>query len=165
MDNNVHLGDGVLDEAKEDFNNKTKELVKIAMDVVFDSIGDKVKDFPEIIKQLRNNPANEKKVADLWSERLAEEGFVPSSYNGLSNGLLISNFHQEGYLDGLYVGYVLAMMSLVDNNVPKELIIAVRDYVRPNLVGHHYDNRDKFISQYKDEKYSWIDVSKEGEND
>ena len=41
--------------------------------------------------------------------------------------------HQTGYLDGLYVGYILAMMSLVDNEAPKDLILSVRDDIRPNL--------------------------------
>lgn len=67
---------------------------------------------------------------------------------------LIANFCQEGYLDGLYAGYVLAMMSLVDNDVGEELIHLVRDAIRPNLVGHHYNNRDEFYKLYNDEKYS-----------
>ena len=76
---------------------------------------------------------------------------MPKGYNGLTDNLLISSFHQEGYLDGLYVEYVLAMMALVDNDVPKDIILAVRDYIRPNFVGHHYDYRDELISRYKDE--------------
>ena len=86
---------------------------------------------------------------------------MPKGYNNLQDNLLISNFHQEGYLDGLYAGYVLAMMALADNDAPKDIILAARDYIRPYLIGHHYDDRDEFISQYKDEKYSWIDKTRE----
>jgi hypothetical protein len=161
MDNNVNFGDGVLDGAKADINNRAKGLVKIAIDAVFDYLEGKVKDLPEIIKQLRNSPETEQKIADLWSEHLSEEGLVPKGYNGLPDNLLISDFHQEGYLDGLYAGYVLAMMALADNDAPKDIILAVRDYIRLNLIGHNYDDRDEFIGQYKDEKYSWIDRTRE----
>ena len=157
MDNNVNVGDGVLDEAKTNVNNRAKGLVKIAIDAVFDYLECRVKDLPKIIEQLRNSPETEQKIATLWSEHLFEEGLVPKGYNGLPDNLLISNFHQVGYLDGLYAGYVLAMMALADNDAPKDIILAARDYIRPNLLGHHYDDRDEFFGQYKDEKYSWID--------
>ena len=161
MNINVDFGDGVLDEAKAGVNNRTKKLVKIVIDAVFDCIEDKVKDLPETIRQLRNSPEPNQKIAVLWSEQLYKEGIASKGYNGLTEKDLISNFHQEGYLDGLYVGYVLAMMALTDNGVPKDIILAARDYIRPKLISNHYDDSDEFISQYKDEKYSWIDKSKE----
>jgi len=161
MDNNVHFGDGVLDEAKVDVNSRTKGLVKIAIDAVFDLLEDKVKNLPETIKRLRNSPEAEREIAAKWSEHLFEEGLVPRGYNGLSDNLLISNFHQEGYLAGLYAGYVLAMMSLADNDAPKDVILSARDYIRPDLIGHHYDDRDEFNDRYKDEKYNWIDKARE----
>ncbi len=161
MDNHVNFGDGVLGEAKADVNNRTKELVKIAIDAVFDYLEGKVKALPEIFEQLRNSPETEQKIAALWSEHLFEDGLVPKGYNGLPDDLLISNFHQEGYLDGLYAGYILAMMALADSGASKDIILAARDYIRPNLIGHHYDDRDEFIGQYKDEKYSWIDKTGE----
>lgn len=71
--------------------------------------------------------------------------------------LLIDNMHQTGYLDGIYTGYILAMMSLVDNEAPKNLILSVRDDIRPNLIGHHYNDRGEFYKRYKSEKYGWID--------
>lgn len=157
MDNNKHFGDGVLDEAKADVNNRTRGLVKIAIDTVFDYLEGKVKDIPETIERLRNSPETEQRIAALWSEHLFEEGLVPKGYSGLADNLLISNFHQEGYLDGLYAGYILAMMALTDNDVPKDIILAARDYIRPNLIGRHYDEKDEIIDQYKNEKYRWID--------
>lgn len=160
MTSNVNLGDGVLNEAKANINNRTSGLVEIAINAVFDYLEGKVKDLPKTIKQLRNSPETEQKVAALWSEQLFEKGLVPKGYNGLPDNLLIANLHQDGYLDGLYVGYVLAMMALVDNGAPKDLILTARDYIRPNFHGHHYDDRNEFIDQYKDEKYSWIDKSR-----
>lgn len=74
--------------------------------------------------------------------------------------LLIHNFHQEGYITGLHVGYMLAMMALVDNNADENLILSVRDSMRPNLLGHRYDKCDEFSSLYKDEKYRWIESRK-----
>ena len=66
------------------------------------------------------------------------------------------NLRQEGYMEGLYAGYSIAMMALADNDVPKDKIIAVRDTIRPNLYGHAYEDRKEFIDPLKSEKYSWI---------
>jgi hypothetical protein len=161
MNNNVHFGDGVIDEAKADVNSRVSGLIKIVIDATFDHLETKVKELPEKIKQLRNSPEIEQEITALWSEYLFEEGLVSKGYKGLPDDLLISNFHQEGYLDGLYIGYILAMMALTDNDIPKNAILSVRDYIRPNLIGHHYDDRDEFIKRYKDEKYSWIDRARE----
>lgn len=161
MDNNEHLGDGVSNEAKAEFNSRLIRLVKITISKFFDCLDDKAEDLPETIKRLRNSPEIEQKITDLWSEHLFEESFVSKGYNGLPDNLLISNFHQEGYLDGLYVGYILSMMALADNDVSKDIILAARNYIRPNLIGHHYDDRDEFICKYNDEKYSWIDKFRE----
>lgn len=95
----------------------------------------------------------------MWSGQLAESKLVQKAYAGLPDNLLIDNLHQDGYLDGLFVGYVLAMMSLVDNNASKELTIAVRDEMRLNLIGHHYNDRNDFYTLYKCEKYNWVENS------
>lgn len=52
------------------------------------------------------------------------------------------------------------MLALVDSNASEELILTIRDYIRPNLMGHSYESRDNVIDLYKNEKYSWIDKSK-----
>ena len=57
------------------------------------------------------------------------------------------------------------MMALVDNGASKDTILAVRDYIRPNLLGHHFDAREEFISQYKSEKYSWVEKEKADHKD
>lgn len=84
---------------------------------------------------------------------------LPKGYAGLPDNLLIDNLHQDGYLEGIYVGYALAILSLVDNNAPEELILAVRDDIRPNLMGHHYNDREEFFPRYKGEAYSWVERS------
>lgn len=160
MSENVRLGDGVVDEAKAEANNRIKELVKMSVNMFFDYLESQMKDLPDTIKRLRNNPELEQKVETLWSEQLFEEGLIPKGYSGLPDKLLIDNLHQTGYLDGLYVGYALAMMAMVDNNADEDLIFAVRDYIRPNLMGHHFNDRDEFICQYKNEKYSWFEKGK-----
>ena len=160
MSENVRLGDGVVDEAKAEANNRIKELVKMSVNMFFDYLESQMKDLPDTIKRLRNNPELEQKVETLWSEQLFEEGLIPKGYSGLPDELLIENLHQTGYLDGLYVGYALAMMAMVDNNADENLILAVRDYIRPNLMGHHFNDRDEFICQYKNEKYSWFEKGK-----
>ena len=165
MSENVRLGDGVVDEAKTEANNRIKELVKMSVNMFFDYLENQVKDLPDIIKRLRNNPELEQKVEALWSEQLFKEGLVPKGYNGLPDKLLVANLHQDGYLDGIYVGYILAMMAMVDNGVSKDTILAVRDYIRPNLMGHHFDDRNEFISQYKNEKYNWVETEKADHRD
>lgn len=160
MDNNLHSTNGVIDVAKADATARMKKLLTITIDAVFDFLEDKVHDFPETVKQLYHNPELEQKINDLWSEHLLAEGLLPKEYSGLSDNLLISNFHQEGYSDGLYVGYMLAMMALIDNDVPKDIILAIRDYIRPNLIGRFYKDRDEVFSQYKNEHYNWIDKIK-----
>ena len=160
MSENVRLGDGVVDEAKAEANNRIKELVKMSVNMFFDYLESQMKDLPDTIKRLRSNPELEQKVEALWSEQLFEEGLVPKGYSGLPDKLLVANLHQDGYLGGMYVGYILAMMALVDNGASKDTILAVRDYIRPNLMGHHFGDRDEFISQYKNEKYSWVEKEK-----
>lgn len=98
-------------------------------------------------------------LISLWSAQLTEKGVLPKGYAGLPDNLLIDNLHQDGYLEGIYVGYALAIMSLVDNNAPEELILAVRDDIRPNLMGHHYNDREEFFLRYKGEAYSWVERS------
>lgn len=160
MDNDVHFGDGVLDDAKAVVNSEVKELVKTFIHTISDYLKGKVKNLPETIERILNSPETEREIAVLWSEHLFEEGLVPKGYNGLPDNLLISNFHQKGYSDGLYAGYVLAMMALTDNDAPKDIILSARDCIRPNLAGH-YDDKDEFIHRYREEKYSWIDKARE----
>ena len=63
----------------------------------------------------------------------------------------------------MYVGYILALMSLIDNGADEEVILAVRDAVRPNLLDHSYDDRDEFIDKFNDEKYQTILKQKKSE--
>ena len=160
MSENVRLGDGVVDEAKAKANNMLKELVNMSVNMFFDQLESQMKDLPDTLKRLLSNPELEQTVEALWSEQLFEEGLVPKGYSGLPDKLLVTNLHQDGYLGGMYVGYILAMMALVDNGASKDTILAVRDYIRPNLMGHHFDDRDEFIGQYKNEKYSWVEKEK-----
>lgn len=160
MSENVRLGGGIADEAKTEFNNRAGGLVKLAINMVFDYLENHVSNLPDAVRRLRYNKEIEQKVEVLWSEKLYEEGLVPKAYSGLPDKLLIDNLHQTGYLDGLYVGYALAMMAMVDNNADEDLILAVHDYIRPNLMGHHFNDRDEFIRQYKNEKYSWVEKGK-----
>lgn len=155
---NIHFGDGVVDKLKSDINDNAKDLIGITVEVVFNYLKEKVTNLPEAIDHWRNDSEIKQKITDLWSEQLFKEDLIPMGYNGLPDSLLISNFHQDGYIDGLYVGYILAMIALADNGAPKDLIYAVRDHIRPNLVGQYYDNRNEIINRYKEDKYHWIET-------
>lgn len=88
---------------------------------------------------------------------IRESSVQPKGYAGLPDNLLVDNLHQDGCLAGLYVGYALALMSLVDNKASKDLILSVRDDIRSNQMGHHYNDREKFYSRHRDKAYSWVE--------
>lgn len=163
MRDNVRLGDGLIDEVKVEINAGLSRVLKRMIDKGFGWI-EKNMDNPEELRRLIKNPEMEQEFIALWSEQLMEEGLIPTGYNGLPNNLLASNLHQDGYLSGLYVGYVMAMMALADNDAPEELIVTIRDNMRSNLMGCHYNNREQFVTRYKnDEKYSWIEETEKVE--
>lgn len=149
----VHLGEGVADDMKESANHELSEMGKMLIGVISKFAKEKIQGIN--LEELFSKK-NEEELVALWSSQLVEKGLVPKGYAGLLDELLIHNLHQTGYLDGLYAGYVLSIMALVDNEASEELILSVRDEVRPNLMGHHYDDREEFFSRYKDEKYNWI---------
>ena len=115
--------------------------------------------------KLRDNLETAEKIETLWSEYLFEEGIIPKGYAGLPDNLIISNLHQEGYIDGLYVGYILSMIALVDNDAPKDLILSIRNDIRPNLIENHYNYRQEFIDKYKSDKYYWVEKVRCSDND
>lgn len=152
--NGVRLGEGVADDMKHTANQELSDIGKMLIDIIARFAKGKIQDI-DLDKLFSKK--NEEELVALWSNQLAEKGLVSKAYAGLPEELLIANMHQEGYLDGLYTGYVLAMMSLVDNDAPEDLVLAVRDDIRPNLIGHSYKDRDEFNSRYKTDKYSWVD--------
>ncbi|WP_154826205.1 hypothetical protein [Clostridium butyricum] len=157
-DKSIHIGAGVVDKVKENINENMSDALALLTNTIFDYLKDKIKDIPKGIEKLFSSTEVKQEIVVQLSNQLFEKGLIPKGYNGLPEEFLIANFRQEGYLDGLYAGYVLAMMALADNDAEKELIRSVRDGIRPNLVGHHYDNRDEFYKLYKGEKYSWIEI-------
>ena len=154
--NGVRFGDGVADDLKRSANQELSDIGKELIGVISKFAKEKIQgiNLDELFCK-----KNEDDLLNLWTNQLVEKGLIPKGYVGLPEELLIDNLHQTGYLDGMYAGYVLAMMSLVDNNAPKDLILSVRDDIRPNLIGHHYNDREEFYERYKKEKYSWINSS------
>lgn len=150
----VRLGEGVADGLKKSVNERMLELGQVTLDTVSEFIKKKIEgiDPDKLFSQ-----KNKEELVKIWSDQLAQKGLIPQGYVGLPETLLIDDMHQDGYLSGMYVGYVLAMMALADNDASKDLVLAVRDDMRPNLMGQHYNNREEFFRRYKDEKYSWIE--------
>ncbi len=155
-ENNVKLGDGLADGLKSEANQELLGIGKILIGNLSKYIKEKVQGI-DLDTLLSKKDKDE--LVSLWSSQLAEKELLPKGYAGLPDNLLIDNLHQDGYLAGVYAGYALAMMSLVENNASKELILSVRDDVRPNLMGHHYNDRENFYSRYKDETYNWVEKS------
>jgi len=153
-ENGVRLGEGVADRWKQEANQELANAGLLLIKRISAVIQEKIQniDFNQLFSK-----EDEKEILNSWSAQLVEEGLVPKGYLGLPDKLLLENMKQTGYLDGLYAGYALAMMSLADNNAPKDLLLAVRDDIRPNLIGHHYKDSDEFIERFKSEKYKWVD--------
>lgn len=61
----------------------------------------------------------------------------------------------EGFNEGKDYEYKIAMLALADNNTPKELIIAVRDYIKKRE--HEWVSKgiDTIEQQYNDKKFLW----------
>lgn len=152
--NGVRLGEGVADNMKQTANQELSDIGKMLIGIIAKFAKGKIQDID--LEKLFSKK-NEDELVALWSNQLAEKGLVPKAYAGLLEELLLANMHQEGYLDVLYAGYALAMMALVDNDAPKELILAVRDDIRPNLIGHSHKDKDEFYNSYKTGKYSWVE--------
>lgn len=158
-ENGVRLGEGVADKLKQNVNLELIDIGKLLINVLSKYAKEKIQEIniDELI-----NKKNEEDILNLWSTQLVEKGLISKGYAGLPDDLLMYNLHQEGYAEGLYVGYVLAMMSLVDNNAPKDLLLSVRDDIQLNLIGYRYKDRNEFFEAFKSEKYNWINrLSKE----
>lgn len=149
--------ESLYDATKNKIKHESSETINLLIDTFFEFVKEKIKEI-DWNKQFTKKDKDE--LLNLWSNQLVDKGMIPKGYAWIPDKLLIDNIHQEGYLDGMYVGYILAMMSLVDNNASADLICSVRDDVRQNLVGHHYNDREEFIKQFKDEKYSSINELK-----
>lgn len=159
-ENNTKLGDGIANGLISEANQELLSIGKLLIGLFSKFLKDKIQNI-DLEKLLSKKDEDE--LISLWSSQLSEKGFLSKGYAGLPDNLLIDNLHQDGYLAGIYTGYALAMMSLVDNNASKELILSVRDDVRPNLMGHHYNDREKFRLRYKDEAYSWVEKTNKGD--
>lgn len=155
--NGVKLGEGVADDMKTAANQELSEAGKLLINVFAKFLKEKIQGIN--LEELFSKK-NQEKLVSLWSNQLAEKGLIAKGDAGLPEDLLIDNMHQDGYLQGLYTGYILSLMALVDNDASEKLILSVRDEVRPNLIGHHYNNIDEFTNRYKDEKYNWINSAK-----
>ena len=106
-DKSVNLGDGVADKVKENINENISDALTLLSNIVFDYLKGKIKDIPKGIEKLLSSPDAKQEIVAQWSNQLFEKGIIPKGYNGLPDELLIANFHQDGYLDGLYAGYAL----------------------------------------------------------
>lgn len=157
--NGVRLGDGVKDKVIDNINENVSDVFDLLLNSFFSYVKDKIPSAVQSIEKIFSNPEMKKDITTLWSKQLFEKGIIPKGYNGLPEELLIANLHQDGYLEGLFSGYVLSMMALVDNGAENELILSVRASVRPDLIGHHYDDREELYKKYNEETYNWIESS------
>ena len=152
-DPGVKLGDGVADALVEKTNQYLEQIGAELLQVVVDYVRKKIQDF-DLEKALQSVSKKDRdEIMIEWSSRLAAEGLIPGSYGGLSEQLLIANLQQEGYLDGIYAGYALVMMSLIDNGAPNGLVTSVVADVSPKLFREHYKDREEIFASFEDGRY------------
>ena len=151
----VHLGDGVREVATAKVNKETQELASMVIEKLFGYLKATVKDIPDSIMQLLSTPETKKEVAVLWSEQLYERGIVPKGYSGLTDELLIHNFHQDGYLDGMYVGYLISMIALAENGISTDDLLLARKNILPRLVRKRYEDRHELCDELEGKMRKW----------
>ena len=152
---NVHLGDGVLDAAKNSVNEGTKKILTSLIDRFFEYLGEKANDIPEKLKKVFQSPDTKKEILSLWSTQLYEQGIIPAGYNGLPDELFIRNCKQDGYLDGMYSGVLITMVTLLEKGVSKEDILNARQDIMPKLLGETYERRDTLCTELKEMIQNW----------
>ena len=158
MKKDISVGAELMEKAKGEAVDWFKDCMERNIPELLNWLEKKLKDeFPKFVKKLLTSKDAEKKIVSLWSDYVFEEGIIPDEYKGLPDKYLIDNLHQDGYLTGLFTGYALAMMALADSGVSKDIIFSTRDYIRPYLIRHHYNDNDEIVDKYKREEYLWIE--------
>lgn len=135
-------------------------IASMAVEMLFDYIESKVKEIPDSIKRLLDSPEAKKEVAALWSEKLYEQGVIPKGYAGLPDDLLIHNFHQDGYLEGMYAGYLITITALAEKGVSKEDLLDAREIVMPRFFRKSYEDRKALFDQLESEMQEWVKDTK-----
>lgn len=154
----VHFGDGVLDAAKGTINERMQELISSLINCFFDYVESKGKNLPETIKSFLANPETKQEVANLWSYHLYEQGVIPRGYSGLPDELLIHNFHQDGYIDGMVAGYLITMMALAENGVEKKILLDSKKDILPRFLGKSYEDRKSLCDGLNEEMRKWAET-------
>ena len=153
-----NFDDGVIDAVKDEFNRQASQYARELVRKAFAFIREKSENLPTEVEKLLSDKKAEDAVVSLWANQLYAEGIVPKGYVGLQDKDFVHNLRQEGYIDGMYVGYIQTLVAMIDNGVEKEKILAVRDALRANLWGHRYEDSAEFTNLLKDEKYRWIET-------
>lgn len=151
----VRLGDGVLDAAKTTANERAQQLASSLMNKFWDFVEQKLTELPESLKALRDNPKTEEEIVSLWSQQLYEQGMIPKGYCGLPDDLLIHNFYQDGYVEGMYVGYLISMVTLAEAGVSKQALLDAKKDIIPQFLGKGYDDRTALCQDLKRKMENW----------
>ena len=167
----IHLGDGVIDSAKKDINKRlqglSEDLIGIVFDYIEDHVKNGVKNLPEKIKQLRENPMTKKDIESLWSKTLYEKGLVGSGSVGLPDELILHNFRQSGYNDGIFVGHLLTFEALEQKGISREMLLELHKSMFNDLLGNSVDGVSDLLDSLYNEVKNWtkntenIDVKKD----
>ena len=158
----VHLGDGVLDAAKSAANERAQQAATTLVHKFWDWVENKIAELPDQLKALRDNPEAEDEIASLWSEILYEQGAIPKGYCGLPDDLLIHNFHQDGYIEGMYVGYLITLVTLAEAGISKQALLDARKDILPQFLGKGYEERIELCQELKGIMEKWSEDNDSG---
>lgn len=100
---NVKLSDGVADNLMQSLNNELSEIGKTLIELISEFVKERIRDID--LRELFSKK-DEDKLLNIWYSQLVEKGLIPKVYEGLPEDMLIHNLHQEGYLQGMYVGFI-----------------------------------------------------------
>lgn len=162
----IHFGDGVLDEAKRTLNKRTANWTSTIINSLFDLLDPYAKDLPSDIKesiikikeyyrQQGNTPRLKPKTEVNIKQQKSVVKIISPDDPNLPPETRVLAARLEGFNEGKDYEYKIAMLALADNNTPKELIVAVRDYIKKRE--HEWVSKgiDTIEQQYNDKKFLW----------
>ena len=168
MDSNDN-NNSLLGEVKNDVNIRSKSFAKKTINTLFDYLEDcvteTIKDsdkratFLNTIRMIFTKPETEEIVVKTAGEILADKGLLPEEYRHWDDEIWFHNLHQEEYMHGKYIGYLLAVIALYEKDAPIELLQSVEDSMTANIpaygLGGKYGSSDEVMEKFDKAKLAW----------
>lgn len=150
----------IVSEVGTEVTDRTKSFVKKCVKAFFDYLESRIDEFPELIEKIREDSKIKKEMEAEFSKSLYAAGLIPRAYAGLPDSLLVHNLQNDGYEDGLYTGYKIALMAMEDSQILYEEKIEIYDYFWRCLAMNRAELREK-IKNFDDTSYTGVKMKKQ----